>query len=150
MKKSIISIVALAGLVALCTACGATRKGTASVPTAEDTTVEMKVFPERNGGAPDKVDLTITNNSDEVIQFGAGYSVERLVDGKWVDHELGNFPVIMILYSLAPGESETYTVNLFSDRVKYPEGDYRIVRQIAVGEGQSRPFYGYFKVIEPR
>lgn len=116
----------------------------------EDGVVEMTVFPERNGGAPQTLELTVKNNTTEVIQFGARYSIERLVDGKWAEVDLGNLAVIAIMYGLQPGDSHTYTINLFTDTIAYPEGDYRVVKLINIGMAQARPFYADFRIIEPR
>jgi len=115
-----------------------------------DSGVGMSVWPGRNGGAPQTLQLTVRNNTDEAIQFGADYSIERLADDKWVEVDLGNFAVIDILYIVQPGDSGQYTISLFTERVTYPEGDYRVVKQINVGENNSRPYYANFRIIEPR
>lgn len=115
-----------------------------------DNGIEMNVWPERNGGVPQTLQLTVKNNTDNVIQFGANYSIECFAAGKWTEVDLGNFPVIMIMYNLPPGESGNYTINLFTDRVKYPEGEYRIVKLISDGQSDGQLSYGYFKIIEPR
>ena len=110
----------------------------------------MSVYPERNGGAPQSLELTVKNNTGQLVRFGANYSIERLVDGEWVNHELGNFAVIAIMYALQPGDSGKYTISLFSDRVAYPEGDYRVVKRINIGERDAQPYYAGFKIIVPR
>lgn len=112
--------------------------------------IKMTVLPERNGGAPQTLELTIKNNTAEVIQFGANYSIERLKDGKWEEVDLGNFAAISIMYGVQPGDSGKYTINLFTDRVTYPEGNYRVVKNINIGEKDARPYYANFKVIDPR
>lgn len=149
MKRKIITLLSASLCLTLIASCGSARKAANTIAT-EDKNVEMTVFPDRNGGAPETLQLTIKNNTDKVIQFGANYSVERLVGGKWVGHDLGNFAVIAIMYSLQPGDSGQYSISLFTDRVSYPESDYRVVKNINVGESESRPYYAGFKIIEPR
>lgn len=143
--KKIFIVLTLVGIIGLAVACGNNRKSPAG-----DNGIELKVMPERNGGAPESLKLTVTNHSDSTIQFGADYGMERLVDGEWRKHDLGNFAVIMIMYVLPSGKSGEYNINLFTNRVEYPEGDYRIVKMISDGKNDSKPYYGYFKIIEPR
>lgn len=112
--------------------------------------IEMSVYPERNGGAPQALELTIKNNTAEVIQFGANYSIEHLEDNKWVEVDLGDFAVIAIMYSIQIGDTGKYTINLFTDRIAYPEGDYRVVKHINIGEQDAQIFYAGFRIIEPR
>lgn len=112
--------------------------------------IEMSVYPERNGGAPQALELTVKNNTAGTIQFGANYSIERLAEGEWVEVDLGNFAVIAIMYGVRPGDSGKYSINLFTETVTYPEGDYRVVKNINVGGEEVRPYYAYFRIIEPR
>lgn len=149
MKNRLCKLILFGCCVCLIAACGSSRKATSVISGVQTNEVEMIVYPERNGGAPETVKLTITNNSVKVIQFGANYSIERLVDGKWQVHDIGNFPVIMIMYSLAPKESATYDINLFPEKAKYIEGDYRVVKQIG-DENGNKSYYANFKIIEPR
>lgn len=130
----------------LIVSCGASRK----TMTTTVGGIEMTVSPERNGGAPQTLELTIKNNTGGVIQFGADYSIERLVGGKWIAVDLGNFAVIAIMYGIQPSDTGKYTISLFTEQVKYPEGDYRVVKQVNIGENESRPYYANFKIIEPR
>jgi len=129
--------------------CGPARKSVSDTSTGKQSDIEMKVFPERNGGAPQTLDLTIKNNTGEVIQFGANYSIEHRNGNNWTEVDLGNFAVIAIMYVLQPGDSGDYNINLFTENVKYPEGDYRVVKQISVGEKDMQPYYADFKIIEP-
>ena len=115
-----------------------------------DNGIEMSVWPERNGGAPQTLQLTVKNNTNEVIQFGANYSIERLADGEWSKVDLGNFAVIAIMYGIQPGDSGQYKINLFTDRVTYPEADYRVVKYINAGEKDARAYYANFRIITPR
>lgn len=146
MKNRTLIILAAAGVIGLLAAsCGNSPK-----PADGDKGVELKVKPERNGGAPESLQLTITNHSDSTLHFGADYGMERLVEGEWMKHDLGNFAVILIMYNLPSGKSGEYKINLFTDRVEYPEGEYRVVKTISSGDNPGKPYYGYFKIIEPR
>ncbi len=143
-----ISLIAF-GLV-LFMSCGSSRNVSTTDPGGNRLGVQMQVTPERNGGAPETLQLMVRNNTQEIIQFGAGYSIERRAGNGWVGVDLGNFAVIAIMYMLQPGESGEYAINLFTDRVTYPEGEYRVVKQIAVGERDMQAYYANFRIIEPR
>lgn len=148
--KSIFKILFVLGSLALFISCASAKKATIEKENEKQARIEMKVAPERNGGTPETLDLTIKNNTGEVIQFGANYSIQRRSDNEWIDVDLDNFAVIAIMYSLQPGESGEYKVNLFPKNVNYTEGEYRIVKQIAIGEKGMHPYYSNFQVMEPR
>ena len=150
MNKILIKLLALTACLILITSCGTTHKATNTSQTDNNPGIEVKVWPERNGGAPDVLELTIKNNTSQVIQFGANYLIERFVNDEWIAMDLGNFAVIAIMYNLQPGDSGKYTISLFTENVAYPEGDYRVVKQINIGEESGQPFYANFKIIEPR
>lgn len=147
--KKIIFFAALAALgVVVFASCESTRRSTRPYQTQNQ--IEMRVSPERNGGAPATVQLTINNLKRDAIEFDANYRIERQVGEQWQEVDLGNFAVIAMMYILQPGGSGEYTINLFSDRVNYPEGYYRVVKNISVGRSTAEPYFGYFRIIEPR
>lgn len=150
MEKILFKTLLVALGFMLFVSCGLVRKSAPDTSTGKKSDIEMKVFPERNGGAPQTLDLTIKNNTGKVIQFGANYNIERRVGNNWQTVDLGNFAVIAIMYMLTPGDSADYKINLFTENVKYPEGEYRIVKHISVGEKDMQPYYAGFRIIEPR
>lgn len=87
---------------------------------------------------PQVIRLKITNNTNDAAQFGADYGIEKNIDGEWDNWDFPeHFPVIAIMYTLGPGQSETYDINLFTDLVGYEPGQYRVVKNIYVNDGNS-------------
>lgn len=109
-------------------------------------TVNMRITPQKYQSAPEKITLSISNNTKETIQFGAYYEVEKSVNGKWIKQKFSDeIAFIEIMYILEPGKKETYEINLFPDMAKYEAGNYRIRKNILIGE-ENNPEYAYFSI----
>lgn len=108
--------------------------------------IEMKIDPQTYATVPERVSLSITNNSTETAQYGANYEIEkyRTDDDEWVEVRLPEgIAVIAIMYILPPGETANYDISLFPDRLEYESGTYRIKKNIFVGDG-NREVYAPF------
>jgi len=82
---------------------------------------------------PDMVELTLSNQTDNTIQFGAPYTIEKYnpCSEEW---EEITFPegiaFISIMYMLPAGESEVYNTYLYLEQISYDPGLYQIKKQI--------------------
>lgn len=54
----------------------------------------------------------IINETDDVISFGAEYSLEKYIDGEWVSVLDENQPCVLILYHLEAYSSEVYPLGV--------------------------------------
>ncbi|GEM_PF-876653 len=150
MRKLIFNISLVVFSLMLLASCGLSRNVSTNTKANNSNGIEIKVTPERNQGVPQTLNLTIRNNTQEIIQFGANYTIERRIDNAWREVDLGNFALIAIMYMLQPGDSGEYTISLFPETVKYPEGEYRVVKQISIGERDMIPYYANFIIMDPR
>ncbi len=110
--------------------------------------IQLSITPRSYPAAPQKVELTLTNSTGDTIQFGAGYSVERLdpATGAWEKISFFNsVAVIAIMYMLPAGASQTYDIQLFPNQVSYEPGSYRIRKNIFIGE-ENREFHAQFEL----
>lgn len=148
--KKLLSMAAALFLGLIVCSCSGTKKAASGKTLPEYTGgepgISMTVEPEKYPTVPQLVKLTITNNTDGIAQFGADYRVDKWIAGAWDKWDFPEtFPVIMILYSLPPQGSDSYQINLFSDRIKYTPGLYRVVKNIHVNE-KSSEFYAEFTI----
>ena len=107
--------------------------------------VVLTVTPKTYTSVPENVTLHISNNATEAIQFGANYGIEKRVGQSWVKQNMDDIAFISIMYSLDPGNSATYEISLYPDRIKYDAGEYRIHKNVLIGE-TSEPFYAQFTI----
>ena len=84
--------------------------------------------------------LTLQNITLAELTYGADYSLEQLVDGDWMEMEpqLENFAFAAVGYSLPPLFRKTIPVNWETVYGKLAEGDYRLVKQIRIGDTTRR------------
>lgn len=160
MKTTKIILVAAlltAGLFTF-SSCNSTRKTTAqknmntqkmTVPSTDlphHSELQMAVIPAVYTGIPESVEVRLTNNTESLAQFGAEFVVEHYQGKKWkVVPGTEKFPVIMILYSLPAGESQTYKFHLRADAVKYEKGLYRLSKRMMLDNTTN---YGVSAVFE--
>lgn len=84
----------------------------------------------------DKLGITVTNNSDVQISFGTDFKVQTPVDGDWETITLNNYGFDDVGILLKP--DKLYTDNPII--LKYlPAGEYRVVKQIRLGEDYESP-----------
>jgi len=75
-------------------------------------------------------ELTVVNDSEEDISYGAPYTLEYYKEDTWYEVEPDNeIGFILILYTLPPGDEASEELNLESYE-PLESGHYRIVRQI--------------------
>lgn len=131
-----------AGLLVL-PACSGTKKTAAtkgvhtekmtipSVDLPHHSGLSMSVSPAISDGVPESVKVTLTNDTGNLAQFGAEYVVEHYNGKKWkVVPGTEKFPVIMILYSIPAGESQSYDFYLRGNVVDYEKGLYRLSKRV--------------------
>lgn len=84
--------------------------------------------------------LTLQNITLAELTYGADYSLEQLVDGEWVEMEpqLENFAFAAVGYSLPSLFRKTIPVDWETVYGKLAEGDYRLVKQIRIGDTTRR------------
>ncbi len=108
--------------------------------------IDMMITPQIVKPGTRTLKLTLTNTTQESIEFGASYSIERLNNGRWAEvFDPGQIAVISIMYSLAPGESGKYDIALYPDRFSYPPGTYQVKKNILVN-GENHPVHVRFLV----
>lgn len=146
------------GAAALASCCGNRKKAADKGAATEKTAVQpaaiskasgltMSVSPAETTGVPESVNVTLTNGTESLAQFGAEFTVERRDGDKWVQVEgTERFPVIMILYSLPPGESETYEFYLRPDAVKYEKGRYRLSKNVTLDNERNQTVAAEFEI----
>jgi hypothetical protein len=88
----------------------------------------------------------VENRSDERIEFGAEYRVQRFTGGKWRRAPGGpRGPFIQIAFLLQAGRSGSCV------RYEVPDdaapGRYRFSRDLIAGSGPARPYFATFRVI---
>lgn len=71
----------------------------------------------------------IINESDDVISFGANYTLEKFENDEWVNVLGEDHPCILILYHLEPHSSEVYPIDM-----ELESGLYRLGKYIEVPE----------------
>lgn len=146
------------GLIVLASCCGNPKrasKGAKSETTAaakadaktEARGLQMSVSPAVSAGVPEKVEVKLTNGTESLAQFGAEFTVEHWDGNKWVQVAgTENFPVIMILYSLPAGASETYEFYLRPEVVKYEKGRYRLSKTVSLDNERSETVAAEFEI----
>ena len=78
----------------------------------------------------DTFELTVVNDSEEEISYGAPYTLEYYKEDTWYEVEPNNeIGFILILYTLPPGDEASEELNLESYE-PLETGRYRIIRQI--------------------
>ncbi len=108
--------------------------------------IEMSVYPSVYDSPPRRVELSITNHTQESAHYGASYMVQKLVDGEWIRFELPDFAVIAIMYLLEPGGTQVYQIDLYSDDIEYTPGRYRIVKPIHLEISGEGTYTGEFEI----
>ena len=71
----------------------------------------------------------VINQTDDVISFGADYTLEKLVDSEWISVLDENQPCILVLYHLEAHSSEVYSLGL-----ELENGMYRLGKNIGIPE----------------
>ena len=91
-----------------------------------------------------KMQLTITNNSDEELTYGKEYKIEKLGSGpKWEEVPLKNDTFTEEAILIKPNEKSVQTIDLSNIDEEKIMGDYRITKEIN-GEKYYVTFaYGY-------
>ena len=60
----------------------------------------------------DTIKYTLNNNLSQTLYFGADFNIEKMVNNKWEPVDTSDFVFIMILYNLAPNESQEMQIQL--------------------------------------
>lgn len=79
---------------------------------------------------PEKITCTILNNSNNIIEFGESYTLEKKENNIWTNVQIHTF-IYDILYTLEPGTSKEMDYTIKHDTGELPDGDYRITIQAA-------------------
>ena len=74
--------------------------------------------------------LTIANNSDEMIEYGETWSLDRRLNGEWVSQDDGTAVFYMIGYGLPAGETTECSCVLSTFLSEPSGGEYRILKEI--------------------
>ncbi|MCC8188172.1 MAG: hypothetical protein LIP08_11890 [Bacteroides sp.] len=112
----------------------------------ENTNITLEIVPQSYSGVPGQIHLLITNHTTSVLEYGAGYQVEKYDPEaeEWQHMDFfDHVAVISIMYMLPAGESGSYAISLFPDQVDYEAGRYRVKKQIYTGE-ESVELYAEF------
>lgn len=87
--------------------------------------VEPNVF--KLSELPEKVEVTMTNNTNDTITTGLHYQIEHYKNNEWIEvspdqffHDLG--------YKLIPSDFHTFDKKLLTKQIDYNVGKYRIVK----------------------
>ena len=85
---------------------------------------------------PETVEVTMTNNTDETIAAGLYYWIERYKNSGWkkVSPEQ---PFDDITYKFSPSVFYTYDKSLFTDKIDYKVGKYRIAKYYLKSDDQE-------------
>ncbi|MGL4583384.1 MAG: immunoglobulin-like domain-containing protein [Flavobacterium sp.] len=75
---------------------------------------------------PDVVQMVVTNSSEWDIVSEPGYEISRKEGDDWVLLDMSHITFEQENDSIKIGESKTFNINLFSDKLSYNEGVYRI------------------------
>mgnify|MGYP005801425703 FL=1 len=74
--------------------------------------------------------LTIANNSDDMIEYGETWSLDKRLDGEWVSQDDGTAFFHMIAHSLPAGNTVEYSCVLSTFLSEPSDGEYRILKEI--------------------
>ncbi|HIX91921.1 MAG TPA: hypothetical protein H9681_03475 [Firmicutes bacterium] len=74
--------------------------------------------------------LTIANNSDEMIEYGETWSLDKRLNGEWVSQDDGTAVFYMIGYGLPAGETTECSCVLSTFLSEPSGGEYRILKEI--------------------
>lgn len=95
-----------------------------------DITVAMNTNTLKVGA--EKLTLTITNNGDEAYFYGADYSIEKLNGSTYeVIPAVKDLAFIEIAYSIEPGTSVDFDIDLKALNPSLESGKYRVVKNIS-------------------
>ena len=88
----------------------------------------------------------VENRSEERIEFGVEYRVQRFVGGKWRRAPgAPHGPWIQIALLLAPGHSGSCMRYVVPEEA--PPGRYRFSRDLIAGGGPARAYFASFRVV---
>ncbi|MDR2038584.1 MAG: hypothetical protein LBQ60_11740 [Bacteroidales bacterium] len=108
--------------------------------------IKFEVVPGVYDSVPEKIQYIITNSSEDKIEFGTVYEIDRLVDMQWqLVPYVDNMGFDMVAYYTMPGESMSNDIFLYRDKVDYPAGIYRLRKQVKTGTGE-RTVYAMFRI----
>ena len=157
MKKIIAFTVAAAAAFTL-VSCGEELQKSAFADKAEALNVVMS--PQFSAYSPDfeRVQFTLTNNTDGMIEFGAMYGLEVKSGDEWRSIPFAeNTGFNALLYTLEAGGSHSFGVSSRMFDYDFKAGSYRVVKEIGGeyvsaefeiadgGMGKDNP-YGYYDI----
>jgi len=103
--------------------------------------VTMECAPESESST--QVTLLLTNDTDRRHSYGAGYSLEKLVDDQWYTMSyIRESGFVAIEHYLEPGETAELTINWKYAHGKMDSGTYRIVKTVGY---QPEPSYQRYR-----
>ncbi|GEM_PF-4129557 len=76
------------------------------------------------------LNVIISNNTGDTLDYGAAYIIERKIDGKWHSASMDDIAWIMIAYLIRPGETHTHEIKFDVLDSPPPDGEYRIIKEI--------------------
>lgn len=92
--------------------------------------IKLELNKDSYKSADDEFELTIVNETDAEISYGAPYTIEVKNNDTWYIVEPNEeISFIMIAYILQPGEVSTESINM-EYYEPFEKGEYRLVRQI--------------------
>lgn len=74
--------------------------------------------------------LTIANNSDDMIEYGNTWSLDKKLDGEWVSQDDGTAVFYMIAHGLPAGNTVECSCVLSTFLSEPSGGEYRILKEI--------------------
>lgn len=136
MKAVTISVMSL--LILICSACGYNAVSSIKWRTSKieepdlnsnpDITIRTELSCYLQGTK--KLNILIINNSNDVLDYGAPYILERNDDDEWHSANMDNIAWITIAYLIRPGETHTHEINFDVLESLPPDGEYRIIKKI--------------------
>lgn len=76
------------------------------------------------------LNVIIANSTDETVDYGAPYLIEKEHDDGWYRADMEDIAWIMIAYILAPGETQTHEISFEILDDPLDPGEYRIIKTI--------------------
>lgn len=76
------------------------------------------------------LNVVISNNTNDTLDYGAAYLIERMQSGEWYSANMEDIAWIMIAYILSPGETQTHEINFEVLEETLQQGQYRIIKSI--------------------
>lgn len=138
MKKSFTAVLAIASIYMFSMSSCSSSNNASDRTEIPANGIGMIVTPNSYEAVPEMVKLTIVNNTDTEIQYGADYTIERKQNGDWAEMPFSSpLAFIDIMYIQPTGETREYNINLYPDLTQYTTGNYRVRKNVNTGNNNQ-------------